>query len=99
MSAYQAMEQEMIQLSSALGTEAAFIEPEILKMDSATIERFLSKNPACMFTVFTCRISRVAAITRSAMPKRNFLPVHRSWQARPPPCLAFSLMRTFLIRR
>ena len=45
MSAYQAMEQEMIQLSSALGTEAAFIEPEILKMDSATIERFLSQEP------------------------------------------------------
>jgi oligoendopeptidase F len=44
-SAYQAMEQEMIQLSSALGTEAAFIEPEILKMDSATIERFLSQEP------------------------------------------------------
>jgi len=44
-SAYQAMEQEMIQLASALGTEAAFIEPEILKMDSATIERFLSQEP------------------------------------------------------
>src|SRR3954453_12509871 len=44
-SAYQAMEQEMIQLSSALGTEAAFIEPEILKMESAIIERFLSQEP------------------------------------------------------
>src|SRR4051812_3567291 len=43
-SAYQAMEQEMIQLSSALGTEAAFIEPEILQMDSVTIERFLSQE-------------------------------------------------------
>ena len=38
-SAYQAMEQQMIQLASALGTEAAFIEPEILKMDPVTIER------------------------------------------------------------
>src|SRR5580765_7979356 len=34
-SAYQAMQQEMIQLASVLGTESAFIEPEILKMDNA----------------------------------------------------------------
>ena len=44
-STYQAMEQQMIQLASALGTEAAFIEPEILKMDPVTIERFLSEEP------------------------------------------------------
>ncbi|HEX6822994.1 MAG TPA: oligoendopeptidase F [Candidatus Sulfotelmatobacter sp.] len=44
-STYQAMEQQMIQLSSALGAEAAFIEPEILKMDPLTIERFLSEEP------------------------------------------------------
>jgi oligoendopeptidase F len=44
-STYQAMQQEMIQLGSALGTETAFIEPEILKMDNATIERFLTQEP------------------------------------------------------
>lgn len=44
-STYQAMEQQMIQLSSALGAEAAFIEPEILKMDPLTIEQFLSEEP------------------------------------------------------
>lgn len=44
-STYQAMEQEMIQLSSELGAEAAFIEPEILKIDNATIERFLAEEP------------------------------------------------------
>ena len=43
-SAYQGMEQEMIQLGSALGTESAYIEPEILKMDNATIERFLGQE-------------------------------------------------------
>ena len=43
-SAYQGMEQEMIQLGSALGTESAYIEPEILKMDNATIERFLAQE-------------------------------------------------------
>ncbi|HTS08683.1 MAG TPA: M3 family oligoendopeptidase, partial [Candidatus Eisenbacteria bacterium] len=44
-SAYQAMQQEMIQLASILGTESAFIEPEILKMDNATIERFQKEEP------------------------------------------------------
>ena len=44
-SPYQAMQQEMIQLGSVFGTETAFIEPEILKMDNATIERFVAQEP------------------------------------------------------
>ena len=44
-STYQGMQQEVIQLGSVLGTESAFIEPEILKMDNATIERFLAQEP------------------------------------------------------
>ena len=44
-SLYQGMQQEMIQLASVLGSESAFIEPEILKMDNATIERFLTQEP------------------------------------------------------
>jgi oligoendopeptidase F len=44
-STYQGMQQEMIQLGSVLGTESAFIEPEILKMDNATIDRFLAQEP------------------------------------------------------
>jgi len=43
-STYQGMQQEVIQLGSVLGTESAFIEPEILKMDNATIERFLAQE-------------------------------------------------------
>jgi oligoendopeptidase F len=39
-SKYQGMQQEMIQLASTLAAEAAFVEPEILKTDKATIERF-----------------------------------------------------------
>jgi oligoendopeptidase F len=42
---YQGMQQEMIQLGSVFGTETAFIEPEILKMDNATIERFVGQEP------------------------------------------------------
>lgn len=45
LSTYQAMQQEMIQLASVLGDEAAFIEPEILKMEDATIQRFVSQEP------------------------------------------------------
>jgi oligoendopeptidase F len=44
-SMYQGMEQEMIQLNSRLGTEEAFIQPEILKIDTATIDRFLAQEP------------------------------------------------------
>jgi oligoendopeptidase F len=44
-SSYQGMEQEMIQLGSTLASETAFIQPEILKIDNATIERFLTQEP------------------------------------------------------
>jgi oligoendopeptidase F len=44
-SIYQGMQQEMIQLASVFGTESAFIEPEILKMDNATIDRFVAQEP------------------------------------------------------
>jgi oligoendopeptidase F len=44
-SKYQGMQQEMIQLASTVGAEAAFIEPEILKIDRATLEKFLAAEP------------------------------------------------------
>ncbi len=44
-SAHQAMKQEMVQLGSTFGAETAYIEPEILKTDKATIERFISQEP------------------------------------------------------
>jgi oligoendopeptidase F len=63
-SAYQAMQQEMIQLASVLGTESAFIEPEILKMDNATIERFLTQEPRLrVFRHYLDDISRRRAHT------------------------------------
>ena len=65
-SAYQAMQQEMIQLGSVLGTESAFIEPEILKMDNATIERFLTQEPRLqVFRHYLDDISRRRAHTLS----------------------------------
>src|ERR1700694_5823077 len=44
-SQHQGMRQEMTQVSSALGAEAAFIEPEILKAGKATIERCIASEP------------------------------------------------------
>jgi oligoendopeptidase F len=44
-STYQGMQQEMAQLGANLGAETAYIEPEILKTDAATIEGFIAKEP------------------------------------------------------
>ena len=43
-SKYLAMKQEMSQISSTMGAAAAFIEPEILKIDRATVDSFLKKE-------------------------------------------------------
>ena len=44
-SAYQAMKQEMLQLGARFGAETAFIEPEILKIDKATVDLFVAEEP------------------------------------------------------
>jgi oligoendopeptidase F len=65
-STYQGMQQEMIQLGSVLGTEGAFIEPEILKMDNATIERFIAQEPRLLvFRHYLDDIARRRAHTLS----------------------------------
>lgn len=44
-SKYQAMSQEMVQLYAGFKTATAFIEPEILKIDTASIARFIVEEP------------------------------------------------------
>jgi len=44
-SKYQGMQQEMIQLGAQLAAETSFIEPEILKTDKATLEKFIPSEP------------------------------------------------------
>jgi oligoendopeptidase F len=44
-STYQGMQQEMAQIGANLGAETAFIEPEILKIDRATIDKFIASEP------------------------------------------------------
>jgi oligoendopeptidase F len=41
-SKYQGMQQEMVQVGAQLGAEAAFIEPEVLKTERATIDKFVA---------------------------------------------------------
>jgi oligoendopeptidase F len=44
-STYQGMRQEVVQLWSTFGADSAFIEPEILKMDNATLQRYIAQEP------------------------------------------------------
>lgn len=62
-SAYQEIQQEMIQLGSTFGAETAYIEPEILKMGNATIDRFITQSRASRFTGTIWMTSRGVART------------------------------------
>ena len=42
---YQGMLQEMQQLGATFGAEAAFVDPEILKIDKATLDRWVAEEP------------------------------------------------------
>ena len=44
-SMHQGMRQEMTQLAAAFNSEAAFIEPEILRADQATLGTFIAADP------------------------------------------------------
>jgi oligoendopeptidase F len=44
-SEHQGMKQQMVQLLSSFNAQAAYIEPEILKGDKNTIERFITTEP------------------------------------------------------
>ena len=44
-SAHEGMRQQMAQLASLFSAESSFIEPEILKADKATVQRYLATEP------------------------------------------------------
>ena len=44
-SLYQGLQQEMAQIGATFGAETSFIEPEILKIDSAKVESFIGSEP------------------------------------------------------
>src|SRR5258708_35307607 len=39
------MQQEMQQIAAKFGEEAAFVEPEILKIDKATLDKWVAQEP------------------------------------------------------
>jgi oligoendopeptidase F len=65
-SKYQGMQQEMIQVQSQLGSESAYIEPEILKMERATIDRFIGQEKRLTtFRLYLDDIQRRRAHTKT----------------------------------
>jgi len=44
-SVYQGMQQEMTQMSSTFGVQTAYVEPEILTIDNAKLQAFLTEEP------------------------------------------------------
>ena len=65
-SKYQGLLQEMVHLGAQLGSEAAFIEPEILKTDRATIDKFVAAEPRLKpYRLYLDDIQRRRAHTKS----------------------------------
>ena len=70
-SRYQAMQQEMQQMAARFGAETSFIEPEILKMDRATIDKYIAAEPRLKtYRVYLDDIHRRAAHTLTDSEER-----------------------------
>ncbi|HEY3043294.1 MAG TPA: oligoendopeptidase F [Vicinamibacterales bacterium] len=70
-SQHQGMKQEMVRLYSDFGTQASFIEPEILRFPKGTIEKFLAAEPRLKVYEFYLKdIERRAAHTLSEAEER-----------------------------
>jgi oligoendopeptidase F len=51
----QGMQQEMQQIYARFGAEASYIEPEVLKVGAATVEKFIASEPRLKNYAFTLR--------------------------------------------
>ncbi len=70
-STYQGMQQEMMQVGATFGAETAFMEPEILKIDRATIDRFVASEPRLKtYRLYLDDILRRAAHTGTEAEER-----------------------------
>jgi oligoendopeptidase F len=68
---YQAMQQEMVQIGAAFGAEAAYFEPEVLKIGKAKIDTFIAGEPRLgPYTFYLNDIVRRAAHTLSDNEER-----------------------------
>jgi oligoendopeptidase F len=64
--AHQGMRQEIVQLSAAFSAEAAFIEPELLRVGKAALDRFLAAEPRLkVYRFYLEDVARRAAHTLS----------------------------------
>ena len=62
----QGMQQEMQQLAASFGAQAAYVEPEILKIGGATIDKFIGGEPRLkVYTFYLHDIARRAPHTLS----------------------------------
>src|SRR5262245_8031508 len=65
-SSYQGMQQEMAQAGATFGAETSYMEPEILKLDAAKVESFISSEPRLkVYTFYLHDILRRRAHTLS----------------------------------
>jgi len=68
---YQGMQQEMVQLAATLAADAAYVEPEILKIPRETIQHFIETEPRLKpYTLYLDDIQRRAAHTLSDSEER-----------------------------
>jgi oligoendopeptidase F len=65
-SAHQGMRQEMVQLYADFSAQASFVEPEVLKADRATIEKYVAGEPRlAVYSFYLSDIARRAPHTLS----------------------------------
>ncbi len=65
------MKQEMVQLSSAFGAEASYVEPEILRFPAGTIDTFVPAEPRLkVYSFYLKDIARRAAHTLGESEER-----------------------------
>jgi len=66
-SQHEGMRQEMTQLAAAFGAQTAFIEPELLRAGTATLDRFVASEPRLkVYAFYLGDVARRAAHTLTA---------------------------------
>jgi oligoendopeptidase F len=95
---YRGMVQEMVQVASQLGAETAFMEPEILKIDQAVIDRFVSSEPRLKIYQFYLQDIQRRRPHTGSDAEEPCSPRPRSSETRRPRSLEFSRTRTFRTR-
>jgi oligoendopeptidase F len=95
---YRGMVQEMVQVASQLGAETAFMEPEILKIDQAVADRFVSSEPRLKIYQFYLQDIQRRRPHTGSDAEEPCSPRPRSSETRRPRSLEFSRTRTFRTR-